>query len=789
MSFYDIDKNGFDDVTLCTNGGGLHVNMNTDGEFEYYVIPIPGDIKSATWVDYDNDGDPDLFTTGNQSSCRLYNNDGTLNLIEVTDSLHLPATDVRCYGNCWGDYDNDGFLDLFIANYEFLNTTTDWLFHNNGNGSFTEVSAEAGIPFSSLFSFQGIWIDLDLDGDQDLYVITDKDLGNIYYENDGTGHFSVNESNGLDVNISAMCNSPSDYQADGDFDFYITNIEAGNYFMVNQDSMFVNQAEEMGVTCNLVAWGGLWIDMENDGDEDLHVGGASLFLGESSNFLFENQDDEFVLNESFLFDEVQTPTYASAKGDFNNDGKYDIVTAQMPINICLWRNDNPSENWMKVDLVGTASNTDGVGTIMRCYAGGRMTMRQKRFGENYLAQFSQHEIFGLGEAGVVDSLILEWPSGWVDKYYGIAAGGSYVYVEGQTSVYEYSMSTTTVCSGDSIQLDAGDYAWHHWSNGSYAQMITVHDGEHSVQVENQYGFLQTFYFVVTPAPEVTTNVETISPLCYGENSAAIFLSSSGMIEELEWSNGMTADSLYNIPAGDYSYQYIDSDGCEHSSTVLVTQPEPLVISYTVDNVCPGASTSAEVNATGGTGSYFFDWDNADPDSLLAGTYSVVVNDENFCSAMLTFEVEEYLPLLLSGEIEPASGGMNGSIMLNASGGLPPYSCDWSDGSSDAEITGIGQGIYTCVVTDAAGCTSDITLEVIDVGVEEIQAFTRVFPNPCTDILRVTSPVPVNVSVYDATGKMVHLSSLFSVHVIDVSSWSQGLYLVNVGGISTRLIRE
>jgi len=194
LSFFDFDQDGWDDLTLTSQPGDpIKFYKNNNGIFEQ--ISIEGidnlfETRSVQWVDIDNDGDYDFYVTSNIDHNVLYENLGDLSFRDITNSSGVFLEDFVCYGSSWGDYNNDGFLDLFVTSRsQFDLTKANVLFENNGDNTFVNVTESAGLFDSSFLSFCAAFFDLDNDGDQDIFVANDREPRNLLYRNEGDGTF------------------------------------------------------------------------------------------------------------------------------------------------------------------------------------------------------------------------------------------------------------------------------------------------------------------------------------------------------------------------------------------------------------------------------------------------------------------------------------------------------------------------------------------------------------------------------------------------------------------------
>lgn len=469
VSFFDYNQDGWDDITLATGENDkVRFFKNVFGSFfeETLLDAPPYQTKQINWVDVDNDGDYDLFVTSDVNGNRLYLNEGNLNFTNVTEAYGLPTQNLFTYGASWGDYNNDGFLDVFISNRDEFNLATpNYLFRNNGNGSFTDVSLEAGIRTSSDMSFCSAFFDFNKDGFQDIYVSNDKySFANTLYKNNGDGTFTdVSESSGTGISIDAMSVTIDDYNYDGWLDIYISNGVEGNvFFQNNGDGTFTDIAEATGTLFNSIGWGAVFLDAENDTDLDLYVSGNyipnPIYI--SSAFYENNGEGNFHIPESSGLGNDTGDSYSNAIGDFNNDGLPDIVVANSSNeNVFLWQNQTTTANkWLKVALQGTESNRQGVGSLIEISIDGNSQYRYTLCGEGYLSQNSSTEIFGLGNAELVDYVKVKWLSGVEDVLYDVTPNQKITITEGSTlSLNEENRLTTVYYNNpvkDHLQLQA-----------------------------------------------------------------------------------------------------------------------------------------------------------------------------------------------------------------------------------------------------------------------------------------------------------------------------------------------
>lgn len=446
MSFYDFDNDGWDDITFTSeNGKNIKFFKNNNGAFSPIILNIPEmnyQTKQINWVDIDNDGDKDLFVTSNTDGNKLFENTGNLNFKDITLAAGLLTSNLFTYGASWGDYNNDGFLDVFITNRDdsLLAQTPNYLYKNNGDNTFTNVSTEAGIDGLGHISFCSVFFDFNNDGWQDIYISNDKqNFPNQLYKNNGDNTFTeVGAISGSNLFIDAMTVTIGDYNNDGWFDIYVTDVVNSVLLKNNGDETFTNIALASGTIFNSVGWGAIFLDGDNDKDLDLYVSG-SLYNNPnhfSAAFYKNLNDGTFVIPTNAGFDNDQGYSHSNAIGDINNDGLTDfVVTNNNDQNVVIWLNKNTeNNNWLKINLEGTTSNKDGIGSLIEISINGNKQFRYTHCGEGYLSQNSATEFFGLGTNTTVDYIKVKWLSGIEDIFFNVASNQNIHIVEGVASL-------------------------------------------------------------------------------------------------------------------------------------------------------------------------------------------------------------------------------------------------------------------------------------------------------------------------------------------------------------------
>jgi enediyne biosynthesis protein E4 len=486
VAFYDYDNDGWLDIFLV-NGSRLEgfasgqeptshlFKNNRDGTFT--DVTEKAGLKRSGWGqgvcvgDYDNDGFDDLFVTYFGKNV-LYHNNGNGTFTDVSEKAGVAGKKTRWGTGCaFVDYDRDGHLDLFVANYIALDLATapvpesgpclykgvmvacgppglagdtNILYHNNGNGTFTDVSEAAGITQANGFYGLGVLTgDFDNDGWPDIYVANDS-TPSAMYQNKRNGKF-------VDVGMEAGCVlsadgkpqagmgvSAADYDLDGNLDIVKTNFAGdtpslyhnkGNWNF--EDSTFTGG---LGAHTQFLGWGCGFFDMDNDGWPDILICNGHVYpeveqLKTEAGYpqrklLYRNLRNGHFEDVSMNAGAGLSTPYASrgcAFGDFDNDGDLDIVVNTINDYPQLIRCDSRlSNNWIKVKTIGTRSNRSGIGARLKCIT--RLPGQEKlhsqidevRSGGSYISQNDLRVHFGIGKAEKIELLEIRWPSGQVD---------------------------------------------------------------------------------------------------------------------------------------------------------------------------------------------------------------------------------------------------------------------------------------------------------------------------------------------------------------------------------------
>jgi len=489
----DFDRDGYQDIYFVSGRDryGRDINVrnalyhnNGDGTFTD-VTDKAGVSGTAyglgcVWGDYDNDGYPDLYVTQYGSNV-LYHNNGDGTFTDVTAKAGVAGTDFGSQfhtGATFFDYDRDGWLDLYVGGYADFGPksqqhcsigdgiptscrpaayhgTPAVLYHNNHDGTFTNVTKAAKIYQPHGFNLSVGAADYDNDGWPDLFVANDGIEAYLYHNNHNGTFTEVGAAAGVAYNASggtmaAMCISLGDYDNDGNLDLYISDFQLSSDHLWHNDGkgFFDEVSDQAGITLpthNVLSFGGGFFDYDNDGRLDLFIANGHVYEEveqvspkiryKQINSLFHNEGNgKFVETTKQAGDGFTTP-YAgrgAAFADFDNDGNMDIVVANNGDPPLLLRNNGGTGNhFVNFRLVGTKSNRDAMGARVRVRSGGVWQMREIAGGGSYLSQSDLRAHFGLGKAAMIDEVEVSWPSGQRQSFQQMAADKFYVIEEGR----------------------------------------------------------------------------------------------------------------------------------------------------------------------------------------------------------------------------------------------------------------------------------------------------------------------------------------------------------------------
>jgi len=462
---------------------------------------------ASAWGDYDNDGDIDLYVSNYYKKNYLYKNNGNSTFTKILSGAPVAAAE-SSWSSTWVDYDDDGHLDLYVVNSY---TDKNSLYKNNGNGTFTSVSSQI-TNTSDIDANNAAWADTDNDGDLDLFIANGsnstpqtRNQNNSYFVNNGDGTFTKNTTSVISTDGGfSQFGSWADYDNDGDADLIVINTFQDNFFYENNgngtftkilNQPFLSTGEQPLTAC--------WGDFNNDGFLDLVVGsyadsriyfnngnktfktstfpeisgnatGCSIgdfdldgyldviFIrtGQTSLYYQNNGNETFQLKEvGDLTTTVLDYTNSGAIGDYDNDGDMDLFVNNGTSENVLFTNDGGSNNWLAIKLVGTTSNSQGIGAKVRIKANNKWQTREIAVLSSYRTQNSVYAHFGIGSSSSIDSIRVIWPSGKIQNITTIRKINTYVTIKENIDFYDFD----EIVSG-SIVTDNFDSRSNSWAD-------------------------------------------------------------------------------------------------------------------------------------------------------------------------------------------------------------------------------------------------------------------------------------------------------------------------------------
>jgi len=420
VALIDLDNDGDADlVTLGRAGdGAVGVFQNdgtgnfTDRTGETGIAPAQN-ARGVSAGDYDDDGDLDLYLSQWNVPNVLLRNDGGLRFTDVTEEARVAGVGHGA-GSAWADYDRDGRIDLYVANWEY--TDRNFLYRNLGNGRFEEVAEALGVA-SRERTYQPVFIDYDGDADLDLYLSNDNRLSNCgpdhhneLFRNDGASFTDVSEETGADVCLNSMGAAVADYDRNLWPDLHFTNLPPGNVLILNQgDGTFIDGSAQAGIDqFGDLGWGTIAFDYDHNGFEDLYVvfnNGVNRFYINQGSFPLTNMADQLGLDHL-------SESYCVASGDIDGDGDLDLVLSVRQEDIRIYvNNEGQKRRWVKFRIIGQGHDRGGIGTAVQIRTGEDRQVRHLLFGNNYKSQNETILHFGLDVARIVDEIEVVWPGG------------------------------------------------------------------------------------------------------------------------------------------------------------------------------------------------------------------------------------------------------------------------------------------------------------------------------------------------------------------------------------------
>ncbi len=477
LAVFDFDNDGRMDLYFCTGntlpldparavpnrlyknvGGGRFLDVT-----ERSGLGFRGYCHGAITGDIDNDGDQEVFLC-NYGGDALFLNNGDGTFTDISRSAGLTQPDTWSSSAAFLDFDNDGYLDLYVSRYgdwqwprddrfcgdsarkirrycspKELRPVRHVLFRNQGDRTFTDVTALAGLGRADGHGFGVVAADLDGDGRVDLYVANDQDP-NFVFLNAGGGTFrDVTYESGAGLNVQGRTSAgmgvdAEDVDGDGRPELFVTN------FQEEYNTLFKNLGEGafLDVTANYglavdslpwIGWGCALADLDSDGWPDIvvangHIDDNAQVFGQPAGYAQPPLLHQNVAGKRFRLASPGAGSYFTtnhvghglAVGDIDDDGDLDLVISHKDGPPAILRNDSPSAGrWIRLKLIGTRSNRDAIGTLVSVEAGGRTIRRQRKGGSSLMSSHDPRLLIGLGPAGESVRVTVKWPSGAVSR--------------------------------------------------------------------------------------------------------------------------------------------------------------------------------------------------------------------------------------------------------------------------------------------------------------------------------------------------------------------------------------
>ena len=551
-AFFDFNNDGLEDIYLTSarERDGLFVN-NGDGSFTN-ITAAAGLGATANYAcmgvvtgDIDNDGDRDIYlATAWMEHSRLYinNGDSTFTDISISAGIHLDSS--WAYTASFGDYNNDGLLDIHVGNYldtigfikdssgvnvigyqHQCSANTLWL--NNGDLTFTNVSSSTGAGETGC-NLSSVFTDYDNDGDVDIMNANDFGIwvspNSLLQNNYPANSFSdVSVAANANAAIYGMGIAVGDYDRDLDLDYYITNIGRNVLHQNNGDGTFSYRDSMAGVSNTFViqdstyttGWGTGFMDIDNDGWVDLMAVNGFIQVVDLFETAYYDPDKLYHNNGDGTFSDVSMTVGVDdsvvsrgfAYGDYDNDGDNDLLV--LPVTndtfftrkAILYRNDLANGNhWLKAKLQGVMSNRDGFGAHIQLFDNGIAWVHEVNSGGSHGSQHSSVAHFGLGTASSIDSLVVLWPSGLRQSLYNVSAGQQITIIEGVTT------GKPSIHPLNSLQLEAFPNPAH--------QQLTIYTESKRLEAElglyNVFGTLVYQQNLVQGAQTIKLNLNELN---------------------------------------------------------------------------------------------------------------------------------------------------------------------------------------------------------------------------------------------------------------------------------------
>lgn len=746
----DIDNDYLIDIVLGGAGADAYFAQKDSLEFTFknnlnFVSQTSAGLSSF-WADVDNDCDLDVFWPSHPGNGNNYlyenNGDGTftrvINTILRTDAIYASSAS-------WGDYDNDGLIDLHISR-RISNTigVKDYIYRNTGNFTFVRLDTGA-IASASTPSVSGTWVDIDNDGDLDLYVCNRSSVNNNLFINNGNGAFTRNTTMAITLDASSSAGSSwGDYNNDGYMDVFIATVggEKNQLYKNNGNGTFTKILSGSIVNDQFHSYGSFWADLDNDGFLDLFLTNGSNLWAKNNLVYKNNGNGTFTkITSGSQFSDL-FETVGATGADLNEDGFVDILTPNRynsPLTIYL--NDGNTNGYLHLNLFGTASNRSAIGArvVTKSALGMQTRVITQQTGYNNHDDLSIK--MGFGADTIIDSLTIYWPAGGKCIFTNVTPKGFYNIEEGtcsmdtvietqfadSSSYLNAFFTNTSIGTLSRIHWDFGDgdtsgltNPTHRYTNpGKYLVTLTGYDN---------YCKHRVYRDTVEVCPD-TTNINFID----NHNSLALTFTdnSNSTSYDFSWDFGDNSPSgMGNIVnhtyalAGSYNVCLTLTDSCRSKTLCRIINvcSDTLIAGFSsTNNGFTQSFTDTSLNAT----SVMWDFGNGITSTLTnptytytsPGTYLVCQTAIDACTSTTWCDTIDICLDTLAADFSLNKSGSS-VVFTNQSSNAATYYWDFGDGNTSTlanpNYTYASLGIYTVCLTVSNACFTDSICKTINI---------------------------------------------------------------------------